>query len=70
LRRPGSRVPRPGGPLLRFTPSFVKRYAEAGAAIKDAVARYAADVRNGSFPAEGQSFGMKDEVLKRVMESR
>jgi len=26
-------------------------------------------VRNGSFPAEGQSFGMKDEVLKRVMES-
>jgi len=52
-----------------FTPSFVKRYAEAGAVIKDAVARYAADVRNGSFPAEGQSFGMKDEVLKRVMES-
>jgi 3-methyl-2-oxobutanoate hydroxymethyltransferase len=53
-----------------FTPSFVKRYAEVGAAIKDAVARYAADVRNGSFPAEGQSFGMKDEVLKRVKESR
>src|SRR2546428_3585602 len=53
-----------------FTPSFVKRYAEAGAAIRDAVARYASDVRNGSFPAEGQSFGMKDEVLKRVMESR
>jgi len=53
-----------------FTPSFVKRYTEAGAAIRDAVARYAADVRNGSFPAEGQSFGMKDEVLKRVMESR
>src|SRR5205807_2467794 len=49
-----------------FTPSFVKRYAEAGAAIRDAVARYAADVRNGSFPAEGQSFGMKDEVLKRL----
>jgi len=44
--------------------------AEAGAAIRDAVARYAADVRNGRFPAEGQSFGMKDEVLKRVRESR
>src|SRR5882672_8849018 len=53
-----------------FTPTFVKRYVEAGEAIRDAVARYAADVRNGSFPAEGQSFGMKDEVLKRVMESR
>jgi len=49
-----------------FTPTFVKRYAEAGAVIKDAVARYAAEVRNGSFPAEGQSFGMKDEVLKRL----
>jgi 3-methyl-2-oxobutanoate hydroxymethyltransferase len=49
-----------------FTPSFVKRYAEAGVVIKDAVARYAAEVRNGSFPAEGQSFGMKDEVLKRL----
>ena len=57
------------GLFAGFTPSFVKRYAEAGAAIRDAVARYAADVRNGSFPAEGQSFGMKDEVLKRVMES-
>jgi 3-methyl-2-oxobutanoate hydroxymethyltransferase len=49
-----------------FTPTFVKRYAEAGTAIKDAVARYAAEVRSGSFPGEGQSFGMKDEVLKRL----
>src|SRR5438309_752148 len=54
------------GLFAGFTPSFVKRYAEAGAAIKDAVARYAAEVRNGSFPAEGQSFGMKEEVLKRL----
>ena len=41
-------------------------YAEAGATIKDAVARYAAEVRDGSFPGEGKSFGMKDEVLKRL----
>src|SRR6202165_3687359 len=54
------------GLFFGFTPTFVKRYAEAGTAIKDAVARYAAEVRNGSFPAEGQSFGMKDEVLKRL----
>ena len=44
----------------------MKRYAEAGASIKDAVARYAAEVRDGSFPGEGKSFGMKDEVLKRL----
>jgi len=49
-----------------FTPTFVKRYAEAGAAIRDAVARYAAEVRDGRFPAESNSFGMNDEVLKRL----
>ena len=49
-----------------FTPTFVKRYAEAGAAIREAVARYAAEVRSGEFPTEGQSFGMKDEVVKRL----
>jgi len=54
------------GMFSGFTPTFVKRYAEAGASIKDAVARYAAEVRDGSFPGEGKSFGMKDEVLKRL----
>lgn len=49
-----------------FTPTFVKRYTEAGTAIKDAVARYAEEVRSGAFPAQNQSFGMKDEVLKRL----
>jgi len=54
------------GMFSGFTPTFVKRYTEAGAAIKDAVTRYAAEVRAGSFPGEGKSFGMKDEVLKRL----
>ena len=49
-----------------FTPTFVKRYAEAGAAIRDAVARYAEEVRSGKFPGDKQSFGMKDEVVKRL----
>jgi 3-methyl-2-oxobutanoate hydroxymethyltransferase len=49
-----------------FTPTFVKRYAEAGNAIRDAVARYAEEVRSGRFPADAQSFGMKDEVVKRL----
>jgi 3-methyl-2-oxobutanoate hydroxymethyltransferase len=49
-----------------FTPTFVKRYAEAGATIKEAVARYAAEVRSGQFPSGGQSFGMKDDVVKRL----
>jgi 3-methyl-2-oxobutanoate hydroxymethyltransferase len=49
-----------------FTPTFVKRYTEAGNAIREACARYAEEVRSGSFPGEKQSFGMKDEVLKRL----
>ena len=54
------------GMFSGFTPTFVKRYAEAGQAIREAVSRYAAEVRDGSFPGEGKSFGMKDEVLKRL----
>ncbi len=54
------------GMFSGFTPTFVKRYAEAGASIREAVARYASEVRDGSFPGEGKSFGMKDEVLKRL----
>lgn len=54
------------GMYAGFTPTFAKRYVEAGAAIRDAVARYAAEVRDGSFPGEGKSFGMSDEVLKKL----
>ncbi|MDQ5848411.1 MAG: 3-methyl-2-oxobutanoate hydroxymethyltransferase [Pseudomonadota bacterium] len=49
-----------------FTPTFVKRYAEAGNTIRDAVARYAEEVRSGAFPAEQQSFAINEEVLKRL----
>ena len=49
-----------------FTPTFVKRYAEAGNAIREACARYAEEVRSGVFPADAQSFAMKEEVLKRL----
>jgi len=49
-----------------FTPTFVKRYAEVGDTIRDAVSRYAAEVRSGAFPAGGQSFGMKDDVVRRL----
>jgi len=54
------------GLFTGFTPTFVKRYTEAGTAIKEAVARYADEVRSGAFPGEGQSFRMSDEVLKRL----
>ena len=49
-----------------FTPTFVKRYAEAGAAIRDALARYADEVRSGQFPGGKESFGMKDDVVRHL----
>jgi len=54
------------GMFSGFTPTFVKRYTEAGQAIRYAVARYAAEVKNGTFPGAGQSFAIKDDVLKRL----
>jgi 3-methyl-2-oxobutanoate hydroxymethyltransferase len=54
------------GMFSGFTPTFVKRYTEAGAAIREAVARYAAEVRDGSFPGEGKSFRISDELMKKL----
>lgn len=34
-----------------FNPRFLKRYGELGAAVRDAVGRYAAEVREGVYPA-------------------
>ena len=54
------------GMFSGFTPTFVKRYTEAGTAIRDAVAHYAEEVRSGAFPSPSQAFPMKDEVLKKI----
>ena len=45
-------------------PRFVKRYAELGDAITEALARYADDVRSGSFPEEQHTYKMPDEERK------
>jgi 3-methyl-2-oxobutanoate hydroxymethyltransferase len=39
-----------------FKPRFVRRYATLGATIKDAIGHYVADVRDGSFPSDAESF--------------
>ena len=45
--------------LLGFNgtvPKFVRRYAELGGAATEALARYAADVRSGSFPSDSETY--------------
>ena len=41
---------------------FVRRYADVGAVITDAVARYARDVRDGAFPSEAESYENPEEL--------
>ncbi len=53
------------------TPKFVKRYAEIGAAMSDAVGRYAAEVRERSFPAREHTYSVEPaelEDFKRYLE--
>jgi 3-methyl-2-oxobutanoate hydroxymethyltransferase len=49
-----------------FTPTFVKRYTEAGNAIRDALQRYREEVASGAFPAREQSFSMNSDALQRL----
>jgi 3-methyl-2-oxobutanoate hydroxymethyltransferase len=42
-------------------PRFVKRYAEIGDAIVDALGRYAEEVRSGAFPEEQHTYRMPEE---------
>jgi len=39
-----------------FTPKFLRRYAELGPTVRDAVGRFAEDVRAGRYPDEEHSF--------------
>ena len=44
-------------------PRFVKRYADLGATIVDALARYAEEVRSGAFPEEQHTYKMPADEL-------
>ena len=46
------------------SPRFVKRYADLGEVITDALARFADDVRTGAFPEEQHTYAMPEEELK------
>ena len=41
----------------RFTPKFVKQYAQLGSAAVEAIKAYCSDVRSGAFPGPEQTYG-------------
>jgi 3-methyl-2-oxobutanoate hydroxymethyltransferase len=45
-------------------PRFVKQYAELAPTIADAVGRYAAEVRDGTFPEQRHTYSIPDEELE------
>jgi 3-methyl-2-oxobutanoate hydroxymethyltransferase len=54
------------GLFRRFTPKFVKVYADVYAVQQDAVKRFIADVQTRKFPAEEHTFTMKDDAIAEL----
>jgi len=55
------------GLFEKFTPKFVKKYANLSQEILKALQNYKDEVEKGVFPGSEHSFHMKDEVLKEVI---
>ena len=53
------------GIFKKFTPRFVKRYAQLDDAMQKAVAAYVKEVRAGTFPRKEHGFMMKKEELAK-----
>jgi len=54
------------GLFNRYTPKFVKKYAELSPVILKAVENYRDEVIRGKFPGQEHSFGIKEEELKKI----
>jgi len=56
------------GLFERFTPRFVKQYANLSAEVAKALQAYADDVKTGRFPGEEHSFHMAKEEYEKLPE--
>ena len=57
------------GLFERFTPRFVKRYAQLGDTARAAVEAFRADVESGAFPTAEHSYTMAEEEWRAFLES-
>ncbi|MBC7223207.1 MAG: 3-methyl-2-oxobutanoate hydroxymethyltransferase [Anaerolineae bacterium] len=51
----------------RFTPKFVKRYANIFPILTEALEQYRQEVLSGAFPGKEHSFSMSDEVYEALL---
>lgn len=58
------------GLFEKFTPKFVKKYANLSQDILKALQSFKEEVEQGIFPGAEHSFHMKDEVLKETLEGK
>lgn len=49
-----------------FTPKFVKRYAEIGPQMENAIEAYVSEVKSGAFPAAEHTFALSDAVIEKL----
>ena len=54
----------------RFTPKFVKKYADLWPLLLNAFKRYKDEVEGGKFPTEEHSFTMNESELKKIKTKR
>ena len=58
------------GLFERFTPKFVKKYANLSEQISQALQQYVDEVKAGAYPGPEHSYSIGDEEIKAILESR
>jgi len=58
------------GMFDRFTPKFVKKYADLWPQLSNAFKRYREDVENGKFPSREHCFGMNESEIRKLKSNR
>jgi 3-methyl-2-oxobutanoate hydroxymethyltransferase len=53
-----------------FVPKHTKRYAELGDLMTVAISKYLAEVKEGDFPTDAQTFNMNEEVIQSLRQER
>lgn len=49
------------------TPKFVKRFAEAGAVMRQGISDYINETKAGAFPAQEHTYAIEDEIANELM---